>query len=440
MRNNRLSDFFNTMGSLLLSLVLALIVWVVATQQQDPLMEFIYDKPIPITRLGPDAGVVPFGGLLERVTIRLRAPQSSVNTLELSNFSAQLDLRGLPPGTHDVPVKVTSSNPRVAILGVEPETVTVVLEPYITREMPVNVTITEQPPFGYFLPEPTVVTPTLVSIGGAEQVVNQVASAETQLSLGNATAPVAARRPVLLFDLQGEEIRTGLTIDPPSVVISATVTQRPGFRALPVLPNRTGTPAEGYRVTSVTVDPPQVVVVGTPTMIDALPGYLQTTPVSIEGATDTIIERVALELPENVSLASGTQSVTVRVDIKPLEDSITISRPPVLLGVGEGLTATSTLTSVEVVVAGPVPQLSVLKPEDIRVILNAVGLEPGVHNIELDVVVPEGLTVESVVPRAIPVEIRVLAAPTPTVTTTVTATPPPRPRTTPPVTPPTGTR
>ncbi len=433
MRHRRVSDFLNTLGSLLLSLVLALIVWVVATQQLDPLQELVYDRPIPITRIGPDTGVVPFGGLLERVTIRIRAPQSSLNTLELSNFSAQLDLRGLQPGAHDVPVKVSSSNPSVTILNVEPETVTVVLEPYVTREMPVNVTISEQPPFGYYLPSSTVVTPTVVSVGGAEQVVNQVASATAQLSLGNVTAPVAVRRPVLLFDLQGDEIRTGLTVDPPSVVISATVTQRPGFRALPVLPNRTGKPADGYRVTSVTVDPPQVVIVGTPAMIDTLPGYLQTTPVSIEGATDTVVERVALELPENVSLASGMQSVTVRVDIKPLEDSITVSRPPVLLGVGEGLTATSTLTSVEVVVAGPVPQLSTLKPEDVRVILNAVGLEPGVHNIEIEVVVPEGLTVESVVPRAIPVEIRILAVPTTTVTVTTTPSPPPRP--TPSVTP-----
>lgn len=433
MRHRRVSDFLNTLGSLLLSLVLALIVWVVATQQLDPLQELVYDRPIPITRIGPDPGVVPFGGLLERVTIRIRAPQSSLNTLELSNFSAQLDLRGLQPGAHDVPVKVTSSNPSVTILNVEPETVTVVLEPYVTREMPVSVTISEQPPFGYYLPSSTVVTPTVVSVGGAEQVVNQVASATAQLSLGNVTAPVAVRRPVLLFDLQGDEIRTGLTVDPPSVVISATVTQRPGFRALPVLPNRTGKPADGYRVTSVTVDPPQVVIVGTPAMIDTLPGYLQTTPVSIEGATDTVVERVALELPENVSLASGMQSVTVRVDIKPLEDSITVSRPPVLLGVGEGLTATSTLTSVEVVVAGPVPQLSTLKPEDVRVILNAVGLEPGVHNIEIEVVVPEGLTVESVVPRAIPVEIRILAVPTTTVTVTTTPSPPPRP--TPSVTP-----
>ena len=36
---NRVSGFFNNIGSILLALILALIVWVVAVQQQDPLVE-----------------------------------------------------------------------------------------------------------------------------------------------------------------------------------------------------------------------------------------------------------------------------------------------------------------------------------------------------------------------------------------------------------------
>ncbi|MBK6429351.1 hypothetical protein [Candidatus Amarolinea dominans] len=100
---NRVSGFFNNIGSILLALILALIVWVVAVQQQDPLVENVYDRTIPITRIGPDQGVVPFGGLLERVQIRIRAPQSSWTTLAASNFAAQLDLRGLAAGSYNIP-------------------------------------------------------------------------------------------------------------------------------------------------------------------------------------------------------------------------------------------------------------------------------------------------------------------------------------------------
>jgi len=59
-----------------------------------------------------------------------------------------------------------------------------------------------------------------------------------------------------------------------------------------------------------------------------------------------------------------------------------------------------------------------LKPGDVRVVLNLVGLEPGLHNLEPEVIVPEGLRTESIVPRTVPVEVRLLPVPTATVTAT----------------------
>ena len=420
---NSISEFFNNLGSIALALILALIVWVVAIQQQDPWKENIYDHLIPITRIGPDQGVVPFGGLLERVQIRIRAPQSSWTTLAPSNFTARLDLRGLAPGTYSIPLIITSSDPRVTIVSRQPEEVSVVLEPYIERKMPVQVNITGQPPFSYYMPSPQVVEPMTVTIGGAKQLVDQVASVVTQVSLANVTAPLAARRPVLLLDLQGEEIRNSVTVEPPTVVVSATVEQRPGYRVLPVVPKRVGQPAPGYRYTSIEVDPPEVVVYGSPATIDTLPGYVATEPVSIEGAVGDVNERVPLALPENISVIGGTQSVSVHIHITPLEDSITVSRSPVFLGLGEGLTVTTNLKTVEIVLAGPVPRLNTLRSEDVRVVINLVGLEPGLHSIEPEVIVPEGLRTESIVPRTVPVEVRLLPSPTVTVTVTVTATP-----------------
>lgn len=415
---NSISEFLNNLGSIALALILALIVWVVAIQQQDPSVENIYDRLIPITRIGPDQGVVPFGGLLERVQIRIRAPRSSWTTLAPSNFTARLDLRGLKAGTYNIPLIVTSSDPRVTIISRQPEDVSVVLEPLIEREMPVQVNITAQPPFSYYMPSPQVVEPMTVTVSGAKQLVEQVASVVAQVSLANVTAPVAVRRPILLLDLQGEEIRNGITAEPPTVVISATVEQRPGYRVMPVVPKRTGQPAPGYRYTNIDVEPPEVVVYGSPATIDTLPGYVATLPISIEGAVGDVNERVPLVLPENISVVGGTQSVLVRIRITSLEDSITVSRSPVFLGLSEGLTVTTNLKTVEIVLAGPVPRLNSLKPEDVRVVLNLVGLEPGVHNLVPEVIVPEGLRTESIVPRTVPVEVRSLATPTATVTAT----------------------
>ena len=404
-----LLKFFNRIGSVLLALALAFIVWIVAVQQQDPLVEGVYSQLIPITRIGPDSGVVPFGGLLERVQVRIRAPQSSWKTLDPSSFTARLDLQKLPAGTYNIPVIVTNSDPRVSILGRQPEEVSVVLEPYHEKELPVRVDVTSQPPFSYYVPKAEVVSPASVFVGGAKQLVEQVTSAAVQLSLANTTAPFSVQRAVVIYGPQGEEISTGLTIKPPTVVVSATVEQRPGYRALSVLPKRTGNPAPGYRYNSVTVEPPEVVVYGAPNIIDALQGYIETSSISIQGATGNVEERVPLQLPEGVSVIGGTGTVLVRVTITAQEDSITMSRPPIELGLGSGLTTTIGLQMVEVVISGPVPKLNQLKPSDVRVILNLVGRLPGSYSIEPEIIVPDGLRWESIVPKSVPVEIRAIA-------------------------------
>ena len=51
------------------------------------------------------------------------------------------------------------------------------------------------------------------------------------------------------------------------------------------------------------------------------------------------------------------------------------------------------------------------------------GLDPGIHKVELSVVVPEGLRVESVLPDSVEVDITVGPPITPTLTLTPTSTP-----------------
>lgn len=79
----------------------------------------------------------------------------------------------------------------------------------------------------------------------------------------------------------------------------------------------------------------------------------------------------------------------------------------------------------------PLPKLEALSLEEVRVVVDLFGLEPGVHKVVAQAFAPEGLTVESVLPDTIEVEIRSpvgLVTPTPTRRTpTPTPTPTRRP-------------
>jgi len=175
-----------------------------------------------------------------------------------------------------------------------------------------------------------------------------------------------------------------------------------------------GLPSPNYRLTGVNVEPQTIVLSGSPSALREVPGFVETTPLDIEGATDDVRESLPLILPENVS--SLQVSVQVTVGVAPLESSLTVTRHPVIQGAGDDMRITVSLEEVEVIVSGPLPRLELLGPEEVRVLLDLTGLLPGSHLVEPTVVVPEGIVEQGVIPEAIEVLIESLITPTATAT------------------------
>jgi len=145
-----------------------------------------------------------------------------------------------------------------------------------------------------------------------------------------------------------------------------------------------GEVAPGYRVTNVSVEPPEVTVFGTPDVIEALPGSIETEPIDVEGAQADVIVRPALNISSSVAIVSDQQP-EVRVSIEAIQSSLTMEITPELQGLRPGLTATVSPAMLEILEAG-----------DVRVVLELFDLPRGTHQLEPQVVVPEGLTAQSV--------------------------------------------
>jgi hypothetical protein len=170
-----------------------------------------------------------------------------------------------------------------------------------------------------------------------------------------------------------------------------------------------------YRVARISVSPQEVAVFSDdPEALEALPGYLQTLPVSVAGRTDDFEERVPLDLPPGFILI-GEQIALVQVEIDPIETSITISLPVEIDGVGLGLYSYPSPESVNLILSGPAELLDTLKPEDVRAIIDVQGLTIGTYQLEPEVIVlPAGLTWGPPNPSVI--EVIITATPRPTAT------------------------
>ena len=404
---------------MVLALILSSLAWFVAAEAEDPTRTERYSQSIPITSSGLPGEMVLLGGFDEFVQVEMRATESVWRNLAVEDFNATVDLAALGPGVHEVPVQVTLDKTPSRILQITPEYVTVELEHSMERSVLVRIQIEGEPTLGY-LRRAAPVTPREVTVSGPQSYVDQVVEAVTAISVEGADADVEGEFLLELQDSGGQPVPY-VELEPEVVSVRIPIELSGYYRPLAVRAVLEGQVAADYRITDISVDPPTVTVFGPPDIVAAIPGYIETEPIDVEGALADIIDRPRVNVPDNVTVIIGQQPVEVRVSIEAVQSSRTVEITPTLQGLGVGLTATVPLETVEVILSGPLPVLEALGIDDVRIVLDLFGLPVGLHQIEPQAVVPEGISVQKVLPATMQVEISV--ATTPTVTPTLTLEP-----------------
>lgn len=419
---------FSDFGSVALAVALAVTVWVIATNEQNPSIRDTFPERIPVQVLNKPEGMVIFPEVVKSVEVFVRAPQTSWDRLTAEKFEALVDLDGLPAGRHDVEIQVTCTDRFINVLEVRPPEVSIRLEEYKEKELGVQARVMDNPPLGYVARTPAV-SPSRAKVSGPASMVDQVSELVAEIYLRGAKEAVEQSVDLSARNEESEAVGW-VEVDPPEVEVRVSIDQRRGYKEVTVRPVVEGEVASGYRISNVSVEPSSVTIFGSPLAIEGIPGYLETAPIDVSDANADVVERVTLTLPQDVTVL-GEQSLLVNVSVTAIESSLTVQRELVVQGLQTDLNATPSPDVVDVILSGPVPKLDALEPEDVQVILDLYDLKWGTHKVTPEVVVPEGLKVESILPDTIEVEITIgpsfvsTETPEPTETPKPTATPEP---------------
>jgi len=405
------------LSAFLLAFFLGIAVWISAVTATDPNQEQVFY--IKVETVGQEENTEIISDIPETMELTLYAPSSNLDKITKieNDLRASIDLTSLGGGVYDLPIQyqLPPEIRPIREVSASPSEVEVIIEELITTTLTISTDIIGEPALGYQADTP-LWSDHETTLSGRSSLIQQVDYIEAVLDISGATETIEETILLVPRDSEGKVVQ-GLDLEPDRVTVKQPITLKGGYRNMVVKVVTIGQVSDGYRQTHITVTPPNVMLFSTdPSLLDQLPGYVETETLDITNAIDDIETILTLNLPEGISVI-GDDHVIVMVGVAAIEDSVTISRDVEIIGLVPGLEAQVAPQQVDILIAGPIPDLENITPVDVRAVLDLSGLEVGTYQLAPVVeILPDNIYLQSISPET--VEVIIQEQPTPTVSPT----------------------
>lgn len=294
----------------ILSVLIAILLWVYVTNEQNPVTDQTFSVPL-VARGAPQGYVID--GVPGTVSVRVRGTRVVIGTLQRDDFTARVDLSGIKTGEQEVTVQITSP-PAVEVLQVSPAVLKVQADRIEQKNVPVTLALQGMVAEGMQAGEP-VLQPSTVTIRGPATTLENINQLRVTLDISGVGETLVRELPV-------ETGVEGVTVTPERVTVTLPVTTL-SVQTLPVRLRLTGEPAAGYQVSGTTVRPQTVQVTARDNVLSGLTA-VSTMALDISGVSGDVEREVILILPDGARTVEP-DLVTVTIRISRAEDN---NQPP----------------------------------------------------------------------------------------------------------------
>ena len=391
---------------LITAVALAIVIWFVITDSENETIVAPLGFALTVQALNMPSDLA-IASRIPPAQIEIAGREDDVNVANPDDFTATVDLAGLPAGTHEIPVSIDSQDGDVTVRSVLPQAVQVILESIVSRLVQVSVEVENSPPLGFDVGDPVAGAAT-VSVSGVKQLVDLVDVVVARVDIGGATVDVDATVSLQARTSTGAAV-SAVQISPPTIDVRVPVQQEIFRRAVAVTPQVRGEPASGFRVESISVEPVTVVVVGTLEALEQA-GSARTGAVFIGGRRADLRVETAILPPEGLVLEDPAATVIISIRLDTFIEEAIFQVPIEITGLGGGLEVTLSPERVAVRVRGPAPDIARLDPSSFRVTVNAIGVSPGLRTEPVQVAFSGDLRIVSVTPDEVTIRIEAPSA------------------------------
>ncbi|GAA5416979.1 cdaA regulatory protein CdaR [Paraliobacillus ryukyuensis] len=331
-------------------------------------------------------------GVPDTATVTLKGTVSVVqSTAAQRNFDLIVDLEGLEPGTHTVPIEYEGISDRINA-EVDPAEIQVTIEEKATTDFTVTPDYTNEDLLepGYELQDATI-DPSTVSITSSKSVIDSIAVVKAVVDVEGIQESVTINDVhVRVYDSEGNELSA--KVDPETVDVTVNV-DNPN-KSVPISVETTGEPQEGIQIVSLTPETEEVQVYASKTNLQDIT-EITTEAIDVSEITEDTSVEIELNPPDNVRLLKP-KTINVQVDVNKEVEQTFKGVDIEVDNLGEGYTASFVEpenSTMDITVTGYESVLADVEASDFTLTVDASNLTPGEHQIPIEVSAPDELDV-----------------------------------------------
>jgi len=381
----------NRMGAKIFSLLLAITLWVIVIQTDNPERTVEYED-IPVQLIGSfsmtsNRGLVVSAGGNSVVDLRIRSSVTKHSEVSEDDVKVRVDLTGITePGTYELEYDVSLPD-GVVIAHREPAKISVTIEEVIEKELEIKVNLEGKINDSLEITE-AIVDPLTATVSGVRSVVEKAAYAEVTVKFSDLTDTYEADLDYVVTDADGKVVdETYLVRKDETIHTLIPVYMR---KSVPLMLELTDAIGVTGKDAVVNIKPTNVEVIGSVTDVSALE-FISLGTVDLSDFELTYDATLPVPLPENLQFVEDPGAAEIHISFKNVETTMVNVSNIELINAPEELDVTLESRSVIVTIRGKKDALKTITADRlaVQVDLSGVKLKTGRQLAKAKVVVTD---------------------------------------------------